>query len=213
MVTKCWLYSAIRLSSQNTTLNSETEIPFSFYNCAHCLQGLKLQFKENTFTDRDIQDKLLPSLLFALEAADSLNVPEVAHLKPLHITGDGFIQDISSLTDFFLYGSFTYYGEETNEGQDIMEFEFEPDWWKVDQGKVLFRDVEVNSDGERKVLTEMNWTWEIKGPAKIALFDQNGDRYDVTFTSKIFDEDDTQSPHIQFEWKGKTFTSMAMNPC
>ncbi len=196
-------------NNENVVLTSSEAFPF--YDCTKCIQGLKLQFEEGTYTDREIIDKLFPSLTFRLEATDSLQVPEMVRLEPIHFTGDGFWAD-ATLVQFIQYGLFTNYEEETKEGQHLMEFDFEPEWWRVEQGKVVFRDIEVSPDGERTVLSEMNWTWEIKGE-NIALFDQNGDRYDVLFTSKIFEEDDTQTPHIQFKWKGKTFTSMAMSPC
>lgn len=198
-------------TNDNVLLTSSDSFPF--YDCKKCIQGLKLQFAEDTYTDKEITNKLLPSLAFRLEAAESLQIPEIVRLSPIHFTGDGFITDVSSLTDFIQYGLFTTYNEETKEAQHLMEFDFETEWQRAEQGKVVFRDIEVSPEGERTVLTEMDWTWEIKGPAKIALFDQNGDRYDVLFTSKIFKEDDNQIPHIQFEWKGKTFTSMAMWPC
>lgn len=200
-------------NNDNVLLTSSDSELFRFYDCKKCIQGLRLQFAEDTYTDKEITNKLLPSLAFRLEGAEGFQVPETIQLSPIHFTGDGFITDVSSLTDFIQYGLFTNYNKETKEAQQLMEFDFDVEWKRVEQGKVVFRDIEVSPEGERTVLTEMDWTWEIKGPAKIALFDQNGDRYDVLFTSKIFKEDDNQIPHIQFKWKGKTFTSMAMWPC
>ena len=198
---------------KNTLLYAQEEEPFHFYDCRTCIQGVKLQYKEGTYSDREVLDKLFPNLAFKIDAADSLGVADMVQLQPIYPYGDGFIEGVSTLTQFIQYGLFTNYGEEKESGQDLMEFEFEVDWKRAEQGKVVFRDVKVNTEGEREILTEMNWTWEIKGPGKIALFDQNGDRYDVMFTSKTFKEDDNQAPHIQFEWKGKTFTSMALWPC
>ncbi|MEZ4885889.1 MAG: hypothetical protein R3E32_14240 [Chitinophagales bacterium] len=187
--------------------------PFIFYDCATCIQGLKLQYKEGTYSDQEIINELFPSLVFKLGTTeDKVVIPDMVRLEPIHFYGDAFIEGVTSLTHFMQYGLFTSYDKETESGQFLMEFEFDVDWQRVEQGKVEFREVQANIDGEREVLTKMNWTWEIKG-SKVALFDQNGDRYDVIFTSKIFKEDDTQTPRIQFKWKGKTFTSEPLSPC
>ncbi|MFK7906338.1 MAG: hypothetical protein AB8B69_14500, partial [Chitinophagales bacterium] len=188
--------------------------PFRFYNCPKCLEAVILKYKEGTYSDAEITNKIFPGLGFKMEAEEEeVTIPELVRLGPIHVYGDGFMKEISSLTNFIQYALFTNYDEEKESGQHLMEFEFEPDWSRVEQGKVVFRDIEVNEEGERQILSEMNWTWEIKGAGKIALFDENGDRYDVLFTSKTFVEDDSQIPHIQFEWKGKTFTSEALSSC
>lgn len=196
---------------QNTVLSLPDE-PFRFFDCAKCLQKVKLEYKEGTYSDSEVANKLFPNLNFKIESADSVKVPEMVHLSPMHVTGDSFIEGVSSLTQFMQNGLFTHYGAEKG-GQNLMEFDFEIDWKRAEQGKVVFRNVEVNSEGERKALTEMDWTWEIKGLGKIALFDQNGDRYDVLFTSTSFAEDIQQQSYIQFEWKGKKFVSQGLLPC
>ncbi len=197
---------------QNTALSLPDE-PFRFFDCAKCLQRIKLQYKEGTYSDAEVANKLFPNLNFKIESADSVEVPDLVHLAPIHVTGDSFIEGVSRLTQFMQSGLFTHYGEEKESGQGVMEFDFEVDWKRAEQGKVIFRDIQVDAEGERKILTEMNWAWEIKGPGKIALFDQNGDRYDVLFTSTSFSEDIHEQSHIQFEWKGKKFVSQGLSPC
>ena len=202
-------YSA---TGQNTILDAPDE-PFRFYDCSKCLQRIKLQYKEGTYSDDDVAQKLFPNLHFKIESADSVATPEMVRLAPIYVTGDGFIDGVSQLTQFIQSGLFTNYGAETSGGQNLMEFDFEVDWKRTEQGKVTFRDVQVDEEGERQVQTEMNWTWEIKSPSKVALFDQNGDRYDVVFTSTTFVDDVHQNPHIQFEWKGRKFVSQGLLPC